>query len=83
MKNTKRAKIVSAVVVSVIVVLLFLSYVMVPAIVPFLTGAQHSLFPLISFPFILGLAFIVLIAIVLRERIKEINEGQEDDLEKY
>ncbi len=83
MKNNRTAKIASAVIVSVIVILLFLSYVMVPVIVPFLTGAEHSFLLLLLFPSILGLAFIVFIAIVLRERIKEINKGQEDDLEKY
>ncbi len=39
------------------------------------------LFPF--FPIVLGIGFIICVIVVLRERIKEVKSGQEDDLDKY
>ncbi len=80
MKKNHSRKIIAAISATVLFIMFFACYIIFPAL--FMINDDVPLFfPLI--PMIIGAGFIVCIIIALRERIKEVKSGQEDDLDKY
>ncbi len=80
MKKEHNKKIIAAIIVSMIMIIFFVFYMIFPALF-IVDDGNTFLFPF--FLFVIGIGFIICVIFVLRERIKEVRSGQEDDLDKY
>ncbi len=80
MKKENNKKITAAVIASIVMIAFFIFYMIFPAL--FIADKDTPIF-FPFFPIILGIGFIICVIVVLRERIREVKSGQEDDLDKY
>ncbi len=77
MPENRRKKIIPAIIAGAIAIMFLIGYMIMPSLLH-LEGEDFVLFPTV-----IGIVFIICVIMVLRQRIKEINDGQEDDIDKY
>ncbi len=84
MKETKSGKKIVAIIVTVLVCIFFVLSIIIPGFNYVFGHNMHSFEGVfVVFQVLLGVGLILCMFHILKQRITDLNNGQEDDLDKY